>query len=238
MGRTVSVGDTRLTVSNARVKNAVRSPGVHDPVVRTDAGQYVVVDVTVDGTAPDGLDDGLRASVDGAVLPDSTAIPTVTEGEYAVPFPAASHESAAVGWQTDGGSAFWTLPATVRSRLPDVPRFRVRDVALPVRDGRRVLELTVENTGDRDGQFVAEVSMEGFSGNAIIDFPVPTGESRTYTGRAGKILLYFENNGGGTLVVQYPGENSVSRIEHTRELAETATTSERALSAGTVGPRR
>ena len=224
VGESIEVGGVPMTVSNPRVRKGVLAMGVHDPAVRTADGQFVVVDVTVDGREPDRLEGGtLRSAVDGDLLPEGDAVSTLTEGVYAVPFPAERHGTAAVAWETDYRTVHWTLPEGVRETLSRVPKFHVEEMDIPRRDGQLVLELTVANEGEREGVFLAEVSQRAFSGNDIVSFPVPAGESRTYSGRAGKMLLYFENNGGGTLTLRYLGDGGVSGMERTREVDGTPT---------------
>lgn len=222
MGRTVAVDGVRTTVRNPRVRKAVVVRGAHTYVVVTD-GQYVVVDVTTDGAVPDesaAVD--LGATVDGTPFADGDPLRTVGDG-YAVPFPAERHESAAIRWATGESEVRWELPATVRETLTVEPAFRVVDLAVPRRDGGLVLEMTVANDGARDGRFVAQVSFEGFSGGSVVEFPVPAGGTWSYTGRAGKILLYLENDGGGTLTVRYPVEDGLERLEHHVPVSGTAT---------------
>ncbi|MEF8840279.1 MAG: hypothetical protein V5A62_01450 [Haloarculaceae archaeon] len=222
VGESIEVGGVPMTVSNPRVRKGVLAMGVHDPAVRAAEGQFVVVDVTVEGREPDRLEGGtLRSSVDGDLLPEGDAVSTLTEGVYAVPFSAERHETATVAWQTDYRTVHWTLPEEIRETLPLEPAFHVEGMDIPRRDGQLVLELTVANEGEREGVFLAEVSSRAFSGNDVVSFPVPTGKTRTYTGRAGKMLLYFENNGGGTLTVRYLGDGGVSRIARSREVGET-----------------
>jgi hypothetical protein len=221
MDETVEAGDTRMTVGNPRVGKAVTTRGVHDPRVLAHAGQFVIVDVHVDGSPPDRLDDvTLGSSVAGTPLPDGDPVTALDEGGFGFPFPAERHETAAIRWEPDDGAVLWDLPETVRDALASEPVFRVEEFAVPRRDGRLVLELAVANDGDRDGRFLAEVSIGGFSGREIIGFPVPAGESRRYSGRAGKMLLYFENNGGGTLTVGYPGPDGMTEVTRTVDVPE------------------
>lgn len=188
-----------------------------------DAGQYVV-DVTSDGTAPEfPLDVDLRSPWRGRSLPEADPLPTTEAGRFALPFPTARHDAAAVGWVTDGRDVHWTLPAAVRDALAVEPRFAVTGLRVPRRDGRLVVEMTVANEGGRDGTFAARVSLQGFSGGSVVEFPVPTGESRTYTGRPGSILLYAENRGGGVLTVQYPTHEGLTSVERTVSPPEATT---------------
>ena len=224
VGESVEAGGLPMTVSNPRVRKGVFAMGVHGPAVRAADGQFVVVDVTVDGEAPDLLQCGTpRSSVESELVPEGQAVSTTTGGVYAVPFPAERQEAAAVAWETDSRTVRWTFPGGIRDTLPRVPRFHVEEMDIVRRDGQLVLELTVANEGEREGVFIAEVSQRAFSGNDVVSFSVPAGESRMYTGRAGKMLLYFENNGGGTLTLRYLGDGGVSGMERTRTVGETPT---------------
>lgn len=217
MGETVTLGATQMTVENPRVRKAVVTTGMaHTRVVAHD-GQYVVVDVLVDGDDPEtraaNLD--LRASVDGEPRPDGDPLPSLTgePASYAFGFPARHHDTAAILHTGERSRVAWGLPAPVRATLAREPAFVVPDVQVRTRDGRRVLELSVVNEGERQGVFKARVSLVGFSGGSVVEFPVPAGGSRTYTGRPGDVLRYAANSGGGTLTVQYPADDGLTRVE-------------------------
>lgn len=229
MGRTVTLDDRSVTVANPRVRKAVVSRGAHARVV-AGAGQYVEVDVTVDGTALDDADRGgdlaLRAVANGSPVPDGDALPTVESGRFAVPFPAERHDVASIRWTTGESAVDWVLPAAVRERLAAEPAFRVADLAVPREDGDLGLEMPVANDGDRDGRFVARVSFEAFSGGAVVSLDVPAGETRRYSGRPGSVLLYLDNSGGGTLTVEYPGVDGLRQVEHGVPASGTATGAE------------
>ncbi|WP_248896768.1 hypothetical protein [Haloplanus halobius] len=223
MGRTVTVDGTRLTVENPRVRKAAVSRGMTHTRVVAHAGQFVVADILIDGEPPDrtaALD--FRSVVDGEYLPGSDPLPSVDgTASYAFSFPAERHETAAILRLTDGSRVSWDLPTTILETLALEPAFVVSDIRVLDRDGRLVLDMTVANEGARDGAFAARVSLEGFSGGHIVELPVPAGESRTYTGRPGDILLYLENQGGGTLTVHYPGDDGLTSVERTVQPART-----------------
>jgi hypothetical protein len=236
MGRPVPVDGTEYRVATPRLSKGLVALGVHDATLRSSAGQFVVVDVRRDGDPPDLLTDTpIRPTVDGSTPPDSDPVPSADTGRWGFPFPVVESDTAAIRWRTPGTTIYWDLPTGMRAALASEPNFRVQSVAVPRRDGDLVLDLLVANDGQRDGMFRAEVSMESFSGSEIIEFPVLAGESRRYTGRAEKILLYFENNGGGTLTVTYPGGDGLTRLERTVEVpGDTTTTATRkpALAGG------
>lgn len=231
MGRTVTVGETRMTVENPRIRKAVVTAGMAHTRVVAHAGQFVVVDVLINGAQPDvraaNLD--LWSSVGGRTLSGSDPLSSLV-GEpaaYAFTFPAQRHDRAAIVHRADGSESgagvYWNLPAPIRERLALEPEFTVSDIHVPKRNGQRVLELTVGNEGERSGTFRARVSLEGFSGGSIVEFPVPAGESRTYTGSPGDILLYLANQSGGTLTVQYPADEGLMSIERTVQSSPTTT---------------
>lgn len=231
MERTVTVGNTRMTVENPRIRKAVVTTGMAHTRVVAHAGQFVVVDVLINGAQPDvraaNLD--LWSSVDGNIVSGSDPLSSLV-GEpaaYAFTFPAQRHDRAAIVHRADGpesgAGVYWNLPAPIRERLAFEPKFTVPGSHVPKRNGQRVLELTAANEGERDGTFRARVSLDGFSGGSIVEFPVPAGESRTYTGSPGDILLYLENQGGGTLTVQYPADKGLTSIERTVQLSRTTT---------------
>ncbi|SDY93166.1 hypothetical protein SAMN05216564_11611 [Halopenitus persicus] len=231
MGQTVTVGDRRMTVENPRIRKAVVTTGMAHTRVVTHAGQFVVVDVLINGAQPDvragNLD--LWSSVDEHILSDSDPLSSLVgeSAAYAFTFPARRHDRAAIVHRTDGAESgadvYWNLPAPHRERLTFEPKFTVSSFRVPKHNGQRALELTVANEGKRDGTFRARVSLKGFSGGSIVEFPVPAGESRTYTGSPGDILLYLENQGGGTLTVQYPADGGLTSVERTVQLSRTAT---------------
>lgn len=227
MGETVPVGETRVTVENPRVKKAVVATGQAHTRVVAHTGQYVVVDVFIDGEPPETLTDfEFWASVDGTQLPESEPFPSRDGATaYAFLFPATQRNTAAILHTPDEARIYWELPRAIRETLPLEPTFTIETIEVPTRHGQHTLELTVANEGERDGTFAARVSLTGFSDGSIIEFPVPAGESRTYTGRPGDILLYAENRGGGTLTVQYPTTDGTARIERTVDRSETTSES-------------
>ncbi|MFC7076647.1 hypothetical protein [Haloarcula halophila] len=216
IAETVSVDGTSVTVSNPRVRLAIPVPGMHVLPLTTDVGQFVVVDVTIDGSPAAELDEAFGAAVGGDRVQESTPQSTTTAGAFGVPFPVGDHDTAAVRW-TPGSTTVvdWTLPDSVRATLAETPAFHVTTFESRVRDGQRVVELAVRNDGGRDGQFLGRLSFEGFSGGELVSFAVPNDGSERYSGRPGSVLTYFENNGGETLTLQYPGVDGMDSVDHT-----------------------
>lgn len=217
MGETIAVGATRMTVANPRVRKAVVTTGMAHTRVVAHAGQFVVADVLVDGDRPDARPANLDlwSVAAGERVPNGDPLGSLQgeSGAYAFRFPAAEHDTAAIVHTGGESRVAWTLPAPVRETLAREPAFVVSKLRIERRDGDRVLEFPVTNEGAREGVFRARVSLDGFSGGSVVEFPVPAGESRTYTGRPGDILQYAENSGGGTITVEYPADDGLARVE-------------------------
>jgi hypothetical protein len=228
VGQTVTVEDTSITVKNPRVRKAVVIEGMaHTRVIATE-GQFVVVDVLIDGEQPEEVTNlDLWSSVDGEQLSGSDPLPSLIGKPEAYPFsfPAEHHEEAAILHTGENSRIYWSLPATVRDTLAREPKFTVPELEVLNHNGQLELNMTVANEGERDGVFKTRVSLDGFSGGSIVEFPVAAGESHTYTGRPDDILLYLENQGGGVLTVQYPTDDGLTTIERTVELSQTQTES-------------
>jgi hypothetical protein len=216
MDGTVTVDGVSVTVSNPRVRYAIPVAGAHVLPLTTDVGQWVVVDVTIDGEPAKRLDERFGYAVDDSAGRESEPRSTTEHGAFGVPFPVGDHDTAAVRWRPGAETAVdWTLPEAVLESLAATPAFRVTSFGSEVRDGERVVKLTVKNDGGRDGQFLGRVSFEGFSGGDMVSFSVPAGESNRYSGRPGKVVRYFENNGGRTFTLQYPGPEGMDYVEQT-----------------------
>lgn len=230
LGQTATIDGASVTVSSPRVRKSILTLDVHGSTFETFTGQFVVTDLT--GGDLDQIEGIFRASVDGETAPingprgDVDPLPIAeTEQTYAFPFPVQSVETAAIKWSHEEQTACWDFPASIRDALAREPAFRVTEFRLLHRDGELVLDVTVENKGDRDGLFWMQLSFDAFSGHEIIQFQVPAGESHDYTGRANGLVLQFENNGGGTFELRHPSEDGVEVLERTVSVSETPTDS-------------
>lgn len=217
MGETATVGGREVTLSDPLLRKGVYTEGVHDPQLVVWRGQFVVV--TMRGTTLRSLD-ALRVAVPGDDEASQSPTPTLAEGEYAVPIPTGEHETVELVVENAGESTRWRLPPSVADQVGSMPQFGVESAGFVRDDGDLLLELTIRNDGDRDGQFVATASSSGFTGNRTFDFHVPAGESQAYTGRAGGMTTLFDND-GGTFVIEYPGTRGVERHEMSETPPET-----------------
>lgn len=149
---------------------------VHEP----DGAQVLVIEGSVGG----GVDEDLSfvARLDGAPVESSLGIALEPDGtRYALSVPVRRVGDAAVVLDA-GDRPAWTVPVPVRARLAAASSFHLHEATVRSGDGGTVLDLTVENRGDRDGTFrCIVVSKHAADADAAVRFPVPTGETVTET---------------------------------------------------------
>lgn len=181
-----------VTLSNVRVRSIALRAGVHlDPVGVAD-GQFVLVDVAVDGdpngTAtsgflPDPAD--FAVTLDGAVTVERRGFwagragrPAERNGTFAAPVLSADADRAAIRWRVPDPPVEWRLAAAHREAIANAPEFDVRTFSVPdsVEPGDSFdATLTVANTGARDGRFLAELGATTISDTPELSFDVPVG---------------------------------------------------------------
>lgn len=212
MGESVTVDGTTVTVSNPRLRMTVPFSGMHVLPRATDGGQFVVVDVVAEGSSVEQVTGSLGPVGDDGPI-GAEPVPAVETGVVGVPFPVASYESAAIRWDAGTSVVDWTLPASVRTLLAQTATFSVTEFDAGRRDGERVVSITADNSGERDGRFLGRVSFEGFSGGELVSFDVAAGESNSYRGRPGSLLTMHENSGGGRFTLLYYGPEGRTTVE-------------------------
>ena len=176
LGEAVAVdGVGRVTVESVAVQRSAIDHHVWRDLYEPAEGQLLVVDAAVDAEEPPELP--FRARLDGESVDPAMRVPFhESETRYGVSVPVGSVGSAAVVLEGADRPA-WRVPAATRERLAAAPEFHLHDAALREEGGETVLELGVENRGDRDGTFRAVVvSAAGDDLDAAVRFPVPAGE--------------------------------------------------------------
>ncbi|MFD1586748.1 hypothetical protein ACFR9U_07110 [Halorientalis brevis] len=246
IGETIEYRDARLTVANPRVRRCVmartgpsRFLGVHD-------GQYVVVDVTVDGTLDaDRWTFGLRGSAGGSFVStdeshflvesmledDSLRMDpsTWTERPVAVPFPARYLPAASVQWRHDDGETVetrgeWELDTETRRALTHAPQFTLKRYEVQRTDGGVRLDVVVENVGVSDGRFLAR-ALPGpniADVSAVIELDVPAGETARYRDVPSLFEQWLDSVEIGNVTLEYPERGQRTRVH--RELPESTGT--------------
>lgn len=192
MGETAtSSAGVSVSISAPRVRKIIYTPDVgsiaHSYPAGTPDSQFLTVSISAQGK-------------------DFTALrlaPVITEtrhesqayrhshtpggsGLLSFQVPIVQTRSGAIEWQPSAAEQYrWELPESVVSSLGSSPRFTVEQFDTPdsiTRGDPFTARLTVTNTGDRDGRFLAVVLGEGPSSVPLVDVftvPVPMGETAT-----------------------------------------------------------
>lgn len=189
-GPTVTV--TAVTVSELVRSTSIGSP-THVDVACADGRQFVVLEA--DATGADGTsvlgDVEFALDLDGTRYPGPDeqrywALPPGTDrpGRPAIAVPVADVTDGTVVWRREPSPVRWDLPAEIVDALGRSPAFAVRSFDTPdaVARGERIdVAVTVANTGDREGRFVAELGAGPLSDHGEFTMPVPAGGERTHT---------------------------------------------------------
>jgi hypothetical protein len=229
VGESATVDDGSVTVTAVRAERSiVVLDGYHTEVVTEANAQYLVVSLTTE----DPIDgdyaarNAIELEVAGERYPVAEhAFPPADDGAFdlGVRLPLAIEASEAhIGWNGTGGEriATWEIPDAVMQRLNDPPAFEV--VSFDVPETVAPFEpfdatVAVENTGEGDGTFVAELGLASRSDQATFRMDVPAGERVTDTedeqvaGEAGET---------DTLLLDW----GLGRLERTIEITEETTT--------------
>lgn len=198
MGETATSEDgVSVTVSNPRVRKIIFSPDEGTITHRYPAGepnsQFLSVSVATNSDDISGL---ALAPVIGDTRRETQAYRETTspgsDGTLNFQVSLVDTESAAIEWAPESGDRYrWQLPTSVVENLGRTPEFGVRDFSVPdsiPRGDPFTASLTVENTGDRDGRFLAVILDQGSGSvplHAMFTMQVPVGEtvSRELSGR-------------------------------------------------------
>lgn len=204
-----------LTVELVGVQIAVvRAGTVHSDPVYGDDEQYVVADVaTDDGPDPADLNVFVRTDTQDRsnrryVRADSNVADLRQRFGYAVPVSPAPSDGAVVWEPDDERGVRWELPADLLDQIARPPAFDLQGFEAEDAPGDEVeVTLTVANTGEGDGTFVAEVGDAEVSDQPEVFVDVPAGETVTVERRAWAAFV----NDEVTVVVRWRGE----RLERT-----------------------
>lgn len=240
MGKSTVVGKRMRRIENPRVHpSVIRAFGAWQSL-HTDGGQYLVVDVTTGGPAPDHRDEvALHGSVDGEAIDGGPLLVTSGGGgaqfepaawggqPVAFGLPVGEYDRASVRWQVDGTTVRWPVGDAIRDALAAAPEFRIealdaRRVPGETGDGAVELGLRVANDGDRDARFLLQVSFEAIhDDSSIVEMTVPAGGTASYR----DVPPILEYQGIETVTLDFRAQGA----QRHRELSvprETATPSE------------
>ena len=227
IGESATIGAGSATVFQADAQRSifVLDDSHHYDIVTEPNAQYLVTSMTTEGPV-DGHQDA-RASTE-LILDDERYpvsayyFPLASTGGfkvgYRVPLSTAPR-SGRIVWNADGEPdplAEWTLSGETITRLNHPPAFDV--VSFDVPDTAESFEpfdvtITVENTGDGDGTFRAELGTASYSDLGVYRLGVPVGERITDTDE-----LQVSGSPGEqeTIILDW----GLDRIERTVEIVE------------------
>lgn len=196
--RTLAMGETAtsrdgvsVTVSDARVRKIVHTFDVGSGTHPSPAGwvdsQFLTLAVDAEGRDLAAL--ALAPVLDGQRHDGETYRHDYDpggSGTLSLRVPVTDADRAAVEWRpTDDERYRWTVRDAALGRLGQSPAFAVTEWSVPDAIDRGqpfTASLTVENTGDRDGRFLAEVRRGGSSSVPFVSaftMSVPVGETVT-----------------------------------------------------------
>lgn len=198
ISRTLSMGETAtssagvsVTISAPQVRKIIYTPDVdsiaHSYPAGTPDSQFLTVSISAQGKNFTTL--RLAPVIDETRFESQLYRHSHTPGGSGLlgfQVPIIQTRSGAIEWQPSAAEQYrWELPESVVSDLGSSPRFSVKQFDAPdsiERGDRFTAHLTVTNTGDRDGRFLAVVLSEGPSSVPLVNsftVPVPMGETAT-----------------------------------------------------------
>jgi hypothetical protein len=196
--QTLSVGETAtssdgvvVTISEPQVRKIILTPDVVSSVHAYPAGKtnslFLAVSVSTQGTDITSLQ--LAPLLDGTRQESQTyrhASNSESSGKVSFQLPIAQAQSGAVEWRPSSDEQYrWQLPDSVVRNIGASPRFKLEDFAVPetiTRGNSFTASLTVTNTGERDGHFLAVV-LDGSSSSVplVSEFMIPISVGQTVT---------------------------------------------------------
>ncbi len=199
--------------------SSLQGVSVHQSVakrgtVHTDvaSGVFVVATFVDDGATSRS---GTTLVLDGASHDPVDWVVPAPDGEVAAGFEFPTDGVDAGGGRIEWGSASTSLSEATLARLRSPPQFSVREFSVPDAAPVRsdvTAEFIVENTGESDGRFLAELGTLALSDQSEITVEVPAGERATAT----QSVTLFREHGEETVVLG-TGDD---RLERTVSLEE------------------
>lgn len=182
-----------VSVKNVTVQNAfVKFGTAHHEPYYGDGTQFVIADVEVSGgNAPDPATLDISVTTDTHERSGLFYVAAETNEDdrrqrEAFPVPASPPPTqGAIVWEPEEWeSVKWLLPESILTTIANPPAFKLHGFEARDASGDEIeVTLTVENTGDGDGIFLAEAGDAEFSDQDEIRLEVAAGEKVTETRR-------------------------------------------------------
>jgi hypothetical protein len=178
-----------VTISEPQVRKIIFTPDVGSSAHAYPAGKtnslFLAVSVSTQGTDITSLQ--LILLLDGTQQGSQTyrhGFDPGSSGKLSFQLPIAQAQSGAIEWRPSSDKQYrWQLPDSVVANIGASPRFKVEEFAVPetiTRGNPFTASLTVTNTGERDGRFLAVVLNEGASSVPLVaefTVPIPAGQT-------------------------------------------------------------
>jgi len=196
--RSLSVGETatssdgvEVTVSDPKVRKIILTPDVGSSVHASPTGKtdslYLAVSVSTEGADITSLQ--LGPLLDGTQHGSQTYRHDFNAGsseKLSFRLPIAQAQSGAIEWRPPSDEQYrWQLPDSIVANIGTSPHFEVEEFAVPETIKRGTpftASLTVTNTGEWNGRFLAVVLNEGPSSVPLVsEFTVPISAGQTVT---------------------------------------------------------
>ncbi len=227
----LSVGDSAIVGGGAITIDSIQprqmfvglKAGVHPEVYGRPDTQYVIVDVLTDGVAKPTRTvrsalslslDSSRYDVDETFLTRNRTEENAVSVAFAVPtFATATAGQLLWDGRTSSPDAAWTLPQAVLDVLAAPPELTVSAFEVPNKAAQHSSiepAITVRNSGENSGTFVAELGSTQLSDQSEIRFDVPAGGRETHIE---PVSLYGSAGSDETIILDW-GEEMLERTLH------------------------
>lgn len=141
---------------------------------------------------------------------DPTDPESIDDHLAGLPIPTGQVDAGSVIWVGSEGNFRWELPPDVFQLMADAPTFEIRSFEpQPTGAGGFELDLSVANSGDRDGVWLAQVSIQAANDiSDVFGYSIPAGETIHRTVRPRVLAAGFVS---GTVTIQFWSSTSYER---------------------------
>ena len=191
-GDTVDIDDSSITVGDVTLREAILGSRSPFPVVwNPDGKQFVLFDVGFDNTERESFRFGLRTAKDGdRETYGPRERPEAEDQQLAFQVPTEPVDRAVLVAESEqeGTTVRWRVPERVVEHVEAVPAFGLVEAAIVGDGDETAVEVTVENTGERDGILLTTIADGNISDSAVAyTVPVVVGETATERTRIGEL---------------------------------------------------
>lgn len=185
-GAVVEVEGGTMRVTATEIQRSLVSPLNDNAVYEPEGGQFLLVQVETDSNRWGRPGQFLELEVDGTQLDPETGIPPrvyLNQSRTDIAFGVRSVGSTLAQIQfPHEHRPHWEVPESLVEQFDVAPEFHLLSAAIGEQDGETVLDLTVENRGERAGVFRCTTATRGSEDiPELALFTVPAGEQMTAT---------------------------------------------------------